>query len=111
MFGWRNIHNVKALASYSLNKKVTLNAMYGNFWLASAKDALYNGSGKSISVSSAGTAGRHVGDDVDFFATYKPVKNITFGAGSGFFRKGEFIEKTTPGVSPLYFYVFQTYSF
>lgn len=111
LFGWRNIHNVKAMATYAVNKKVTLNTMYGNFWLASAKDSLYNGSGKAIVASAAGTAGRHVGDDVDFFGTYKPVKGVQFGAGAGFFRKGEFIEKTTPGVSPLYFYVFQSYTF
>ena len=40
LFGWRNIHNVRALTTFQPNKRWALNLMYNNNWLASARDAL-----------------------------------------------------------------------
>jgi hypothetical protein len=84
--------------------------MYNSFWLASAKDALYNGSGKSIARSAAGTAGRHVGQEADVFVTWR-YRHFLMGAGYGHWISGEFIRKATPGISPVYLYLFHTYSF
>ena len=83
--------------------------MYGNFWLACLKDAIYTGSGKLIARSPAGAAGRHVGQETDVFGTYK-YNHFLFGAGYGHFFSGTFIRQTTPGVGPAYVYVFHTYS-
>jgi hypothetical protein len=110
LFGWRNLHNVRSLASYGLLKNVAVNFQYDNYWLASARDSLYNGSGKAIVRSAAGTAGRHVGQETDIFATYK-YNCMTWGSGYGYLFAGQFVKKTTPGVSPTYAYVFQTYTF
>jgi len=109
LFGWKNLHNVRSLATYGLTKNFALNFMYNNYWLASARDGLYNSSGKSIARSANGTAGTHVGQEADVFGTYK-VKHFQFGAGYGHFFTGGFITHTTPGKSPVYVYVFQTYS-
>ena len=84
--------------------------MYNSFWLARLRDSLYNGSGRSIVQSAAGTAGRHVGQEADAFLTYK-YKHFQIGAGYGHFFKGGFVNKTTPGVRPSYLYLFHTYSF
>jgi hypothetical protein len=110
LIGWRNIHNARALATLGVSKAVSVNFLYDNFWLACLKDSLYNGSGKSIARSAAGTAGRHVGQEADLFATYK-YKHFVLGAGYGRFFSGSFIQKATPGVGPNYVYLFHTYSF
>jgi hypothetical protein len=110
LFGWRNLRNVRALSSYNLTKAFALNLEYDNNWLDSASDSLYNSSGKSLAVSSKGTAGTHVGQELDSFATYKYGAHL-FGAGFGHFFEGEFVERTTHGINPRYFYVFQQYSF
>lgn len=109
LFGWRNLHSVRTLATLALAKGLAFNVMYNSYWLASARDALYNSAGKAIVRSAAGTAGRHIGQEADTFVTYK-YQHLTLGAGWGYFFQGQFIRNTTPGVSPTYVYVFQTYS-
>ncbi len=109
LFGWRNLHNLRALASWAVLINLSVNGMYNNFWLASARDALYNSSGKSIVRSATGLDGRHVGQEADVFVTYK-FHHYTFGSGYGRFFNGEFIQRTTPHLSPNYVYVFQTYT-
>jgi hypothetical protein len=84
--------------------------MYNNSWLASTRDALYTNSGGVIAQDKTGAAGRHVGQEWDGFVTYK-YKYHTFGAGYGYFFKGEFIRNATSGVNPNYAYVFHTHSF
>lgn len=109
LFGWRNIHNLRSVTTYGITRSFALNFMYDNYWLASAFDSLYNGSGKPIANSADGSAGRHVGQEADLFATFK-YKHFTWGAGYGHLFPGVFIQKTTPGVAPSYLYVFHTYS-
>lgn len=110
LFGWKNLHHIRGLASYSISKSFTLNAMYSEFWLASDRDALYNGQGKAIVRSAAGIAGRHVGREADLFATYSAGPWL-FGGGYGHFVAGHFLVKTSPAVGPVYLYLFHTYSF
>ena len=110
LFGWRNIYNARSLSTYGISKAFAMNFMYDSIWLASSRDSLYNGSGRSIVRSANGTAGSHVGEEADLFFTYK-YKHLLFGAGAGYLFKGDFIRNTTPGVNPLYSYIFSTYSF
>ena len=109
LFGWRNIHNARSLATFGITRALALNFMYDDYWLASAHDGLYNGSGSRLVRSATGTAGRHVGRETDVFATYK-YQHFTFGAGYGHLFLGEFLRNTTPGVAPTYLYIFHTYS-
>jgi hypothetical protein len=109
LFGWRNIHNARSLAILGLTKSLAFNVMYDSFWIASAKDALYNGAGRAIARSPNGTAGHFVGQEIDTYLTLK-VKRLTFGGGYGHFFSGGFIRKTTPGVGPNFLYFFQSYT-
>jgi hypothetical protein len=109
LFGWRNIHNLRSLANLGVSKNFALNFMYDDFRLASPRDALYNGSGKAIARSATGSAGRHVGQETDLFATYK-WQSLTFGAGYGYLFAGDFLRRATEGIAPGYIYVFQTYT-
>jgi len=111
LFGWRNRHNARAVAALGLTKNLMVSSMFNDTWLASAKDALYNSSGKSVARSASGTAGRHVGYEADIFMTWKVNRSFQFGAGYGHLFAGEFVRKTTKGESPNYAYVFYAYSF
>src|SRR5581483_518865 len=61
LLGWRNLHNLRSLTTWEVAKGWSWNVMYNQFWLASACDALYSGSGGAIARSSSCAAGRHVG--------------------------------------------------
>ena len=110
LFGWRNLRTFKVLETFAVTKKLAWNVMYTNVWLFSASDALYNSAGSSIAVSKKGTAGTHVGQELDGFLTYRYGAHV-FGAGMGHFFKGEFVDNTTMHINPRYLYVFQQYSF
>ena len=109
LFGWRKLHNLRVFGSWGVLKNLSVNGVYSDFWLASARDALYNSSGKSIVRSATGLDGRHVGQEADAFVTYK-FHHYTFGSGYGRFFNGQFIQRTTPHMSPNYVYIFQTYT-
>ncbi|HEY7211398.1 MAG TPA: alginate export family protein [Bryobacteraceae bacterium] len=109
LFGWRNLKTFRSLETLHWTKAFALNVMYSDEHLVSATDALYNSSGAAIAKSETGTAGTHVGQELDAFLTYK-CGHHTFGAGFGHFFAGEFVRATTPGVNPRYFYVFQQYT-
>jgi hypothetical protein len=110
LFGWRNMHGVRSTAVLAVTRKLAVNLMYTSHWLASRRDALYNAAGRPIVRSVDGTAGRHVGQEVDVFATYKH-EHLVLGAGYAHFFSGRFIRRTTPAVGPTYLYVFYTFSF
>jgi hypothetical protein len=110
LLGWRNLHNLRSLTTFALSKRFAVNLMYDEFWLASARDALYAGSGKALVQSPDGTAGRHVGREIDLFVTYK-AGHWMYGAGYGRFFAGQFIHHTTPGIDPTYAYITHGYSF
>ncbi len=109
LFGWRNLRTFKSLETARLTRALAFNVMYTNESLFSASDSLYNSSGSKISISSHGTAGRGVGQELDGFATCKWGAH-TFYAGFGHFFRGEFVEHTTPGINPRYFYIAQEYT-
>jgi len=110
LFGWRNLRTLKSLETFELTKSFAWNAMYTDDRLDSAYDSLYNSAGNAISTSKKGTAGTSVGQETDTFLTYRYGAHL-FGAGVGYFFKGEFIAETTKDINPRYLYVFQQYSF
>jgi len=110
LFGWRNLKTFRTLETLNLNKRLAVNLQYSNDWLYSAADSLYNSSGSSIALSKKGTAGTHVGQELDSFLTCKLGAHL-LGAGYGHFFAGEFVVLTTPHVNPRYLYIFQQYSF
>jgi hypothetical protein len=110
VLGWRNVKNWRAQATWTGRPGLTVNLMYNNSWLADPRDAAYNAQGRPIARSATGTAGTHIGQELDLYFTYKRSAWTT-GAGYGHLFPGEFIQRTTPGRSPAYAYIFQTYSF
>jgi hypothetical protein len=109
LFGWQNLKTFKSLEKVKLTRALTFNVMYTDEYLYSATDALYASSGSSQAVDHTGVAGSHVGQELDGFATYKWGRH-TFLAGVGHFFRGGFVQTTTPGINPRYFYVAQQYT-
>ena len=72
---------------------------YHSWWLASATDALYSASGALVARSAAGTAGRHVGQEIDAQVSYTYSPQLQIGGGYAHLVPGEFLKNTTPGRS------------
>jgi Alginate export len=109
LFGWRNLKTFRSLETLRITKAFAWNVMYSDERLYNRYDSVYNSQGSSIARSPTGTAGTHVGQELDTFLTYTWA-NQMFGAGFGHFFAGDFIRNTTPAVNPRYFYVFQQYT-
>lgn len=109
LFGWRNLKTFKTFEVVNFTKALSLSLMYTNENLFSASDALYNSSGSKISTSKKATAGTGVGQELDGWMTVK-IGAHTFNAGVSHFFKGEFVQGTTPGINPRYFYISQQYN-
>jgi len=111
LFGWRNIQSIRPLVTFEVRPHLALNFMYDNWWLTSKTDSLYDGQGRSLVRSADGTAGSHIGQEFDCFATYRIGPSLRLGIGAAKLVPGEFLKKTTPHPNTTYFYIFQTYSF
>ena len=109
--GWRNIHDLRAGVEMKPQAKWMINATYNNWWLAEAKDGLYSAAGALIARSVAGTAGTHVGQELDGQATYTIGKQTQIGFGMGHIFPGEFLKKATQGKSYTYPYLMLSYTF
>ncbi len=109
--GWKNIHNARAGVEIKPTTKWLLAGSYHSWWLASATDGLYSASGALVTRSITGTAGRHVGQEVDGQLTYAYSPQLQIGGGYAYLVPGEFLKSTTPGHSYNYPYVMATYVF
>lgn len=109
--GWRNIRQVRGGASESPTRGWSFNETYEEFWLASAHDSLYSSSGAPVAQSPDGSAGRHVGGELDFWAKWKWKDTLESGFGVGHFFTGRFLNQTTAGKDFTYPFVYLTYDF
>jgi len=91
-----NIVHFRPGFQYTLRKGVTLGAGYDNFWLASARDGLYQ-SGKMVYSSPNGTAGTHIGQEADLQAQWTISVASQLNVGYGRLFPGEFLQHTTAG--------------
>ncbi len=107
--GWRNIHDAHTGVEIKATRKLALSGGFHDYWLASARDGLYNAAGTLVSRSPNGTAGRHVGEELEIYGTYNATKAIQFGIGYGHLFTGEFLNRTTRGHDYNYPYTMLTW--
>jgi hypothetical protein len=74
-------------------------------------DGLYGASGALVTRSATGTAGRHVGHEIDGQVAYTYSPQLQIGAGYAHVLPGEFLKGTTTGLAYKYPYVMVTYVF
>jgi hypothetical protein len=109
--GWRNIHHARLGVELKPSATWGVNGGYHSWWLASVTDALYSAGGAAVARSVAGTAGRHVGQEIDIQAAYNYSPQLQVGAGYAYLIPGEFLTNTTPGHAYSYPYLMVTYVF
>ncbi len=109
--GWRNVRDVRAGVDFQVTPVVTLGSSYLDLWLADPHDGLYGANGAVLARSVAGTAGTHIGQEIDVQATYKVTKFAQIGLGYGHLFTGEFLNKTTAGHDYNFPYIMGTYVF
>jgi hypothetical protein len=109
--GWRNMKDVRLGVETRPRKAVTASVVYNDWHLASASDGMYNAAGTLLFRSATGTAGTHIGQEIDVIATVTLAKPLIAGAGFGHIFPGEFLKNTTPGAPYNFPYVMFTYKF
>ncbi len=109
--GWKNIHHVRAGIEAKPAAKWMLSTKESLYWLADPHDALYNAASIAVAKSPGGTAGRYVGQELDFTASYKFNPRTAFSGGFGHLFPGKFLNALTPGLGYSYPYAAMTYTF
>ena len=109
--GWRNIRDLRAGLQVKPVSKLTISAVYHDFWLANAHDGLYAANGSVLAKSLSGAAGTHVGQEIDIQGFYKLNNAVQFGSGFGHLAPGEFLKATTLGHAYNYPFATLTYAF
>lgn len=110
LFGWKNVHNVRSVATVTVRKGWNWILMYNNSWLANQTDGVYTTGSRLIARDITGRAGRHIGQELDLYTNYV-LRGMSIGAGVGQFFAGEFVKRTTPGVNSRLIYLSTGYSF
>ncbi len=99
-FGWadqvgrQNIHDFNLHTYLYPTKWIQVDLQYHNFWLASARDALYNAGGNAIRCDPTGRAGTHVGQEVDVIVNVHLTQHADFLTGYSYLFGGDFLRRT-----------------
>jgi hypothetical protein len=101
----QNIHDVNAHLYLYPTKWITVNLQYHHFRLASRRDALYNDPGAAVRRDATGSAGRHVGDEVDVIVNLHLSRRSDILLGYSRMLTGNFLEQTGSGIDPELVYV------
>ena len=109
--GWKNTRDFRTGVGIKPAKAWTATLAYNNWYLASPFDGVYTTSGTLIARSANGTAGTHVGQEIDFQVAWSILKPLTANAGFGHISPGEFLKVTTPGKSYNYPFLMLGYRF
>lgn len=94
-FTWTNIVYARSGFQYRVRDGLTLAASYNSFWLANRKDGIYSG-GKVI-ISSNGSEGNHIGQEVDIQGQWKPSRHTLMDLAFGHIFPGEFLHNAGHG--------------
>ena len=81
--GWENIKDLRLGVETKPTKKMGFNVEYNDWYLASATDAMYAGTGAALFRSTTGADGTHIGQELDLMATYAISGTNNGGSGMG----------------------------
>lgn len=94
--GFKNIHNPHATFAFAPHKTLKLQLDGHLFWLAESRDAWYRANQQQIRRDIAGNSSSFVGSEIDFTATYSPIKRVKLQVGYSHFLTGGFVGDTGP---------------
>jgi hypothetical protein len=109
--GWRNVEHIRGGVEFKPKAQWQVTSSHHTWWLASARDALYNAGGAVVARSTAGTAGRRVGQEIDAQVAYTYSTQLQINGGYAYLMPGEFLKTVTPGQAYSYSYLMITYVF
>lgn len=109
--GWRNMRDLRFGLDLKPRSKWLIVVNWHDWWLASARDALYNSAGNPIARVADGSGGTHVGQEAGVQAIYTLSPQMQIGAAVGHVFPGEFLKKATPGKGYTIPYLVIGYSF
>jgi hypothetical protein len=109
--GWKNIHHVRSGLELKPTAKLSASTSYHSWWLADTHDGLYGISGALVVKVADGSAGKHVGQEVDFQAAYPLTPQIQIAPGYSHIFPGTFLHRATPGKAYNLGYLMVTYQF
>ena len=109
--GWRNIRDLRTGVEFKPAKKWTAAAIFHDWRLANAHDALYNAAGAVVVKASPGNLVTHIGEELDGQAMYAINKQVQLGFGYGHIFPGAFLKNATQGNGYNYPYVMAIYAF
>lgn len=92
--GRQNIHDLNFHLYLYPTKWLTTWLQFHSFWLADKSDALYNAGGIAIRRSPTGSAGSHVGEEIDLVANFHLTKHADILTGYSHLWGGEFLRNT-----------------
>ncbi|MGB5037999.1 MAG: alginate export family protein [Blastocatellia bacterium] len=109
--GWKNIHKFRLGATMKPHARVVLDVDYSDFWLAEAKDGLFDAGGNLVARIITGAPDRHVAREFDVQSNITVANGVTLGIGYGHWFPGDFWKAATPGAARDFIYTSLTYRF
>jgi hypothetical protein len=113
LFCWQNVHNPAIILKAAPCKTLTVQLEYHGFWLANTDDTWYRSNATPVRplTPAARAADSFVGTELDFFATWKPLKQFGLQAGYSHFFTGDYVKDTGPSSDANFGYVQATVEF
>ncbi|MBU6391160.1 MAG: alginate export family protein [Planctomycetota bacterium] len=97
MVSWQNMHDIRGQIKVQPTNKLTAQADYHYFWLASARDGWYLANG-SLAGSSSNTGSNSLASEIDLTLSYALYKNVSILAGYSFFNPSAWITRNNGGI-------------
>jgi hypothetical protein len=104
MMGLKNMHGLRVGVPLELSPRLSLNADYHSFWLASLQDALYRASGAAV-IRNPDASSKHAFQELDIYGVFKLAQPLDLLAGYAHILPGTFLKESTPGSATTYAYV------
>ena len=109
--GWKNVPHARAGFEVTPFKGFPVTTNYHSWWLAEARDAIYNAGSTVLARVATGAVDRHVGQEIDVQVSRALTPQIQAAAGYAHIVPGAFLKEATPGASYSHPYVMVTYVF
>jgi hypothetical protein len=109
--GWRNIHHSRLGVEFKPQPKWLVTGNYHSWWLASPRDGLYSATSALVARRTDGSAGRHVGQELDVQVVYSLSPQMQVSGGYAYLFPGTFLKNTTPGNAYQFPYWMISYAF
>jgi len=104
-FMWSNLRHARGGFEIKVRAPLVLMSSYHSFWLASPGDGLYASGAKLVARRADGSAGSHVGQELDVQAFWTLSKNTQGNFGYAHIFPGRFLHQTVQGVQHHYVFL------